>query len=222
MTVNKKKTSNLSLSKCLSGKLFDAVLKAAEHLCESKTDATGRGIFRKPSLGNKLGHSLLKCARLKKREAIKREDSKSEKEADKFIALYTSDWADFISSRFLMTLKLKKLQGPEVLPQAEDLVKLKDHIDLTISHLTKKLKKFFTYPEYRKLLEYTLAALILFNKRRGGEASKLLLETYMNRRKWSRDSNQEIINSLTDMEKKLVERLTLGFNLVRLLIVESW
>ena len=52
-------------------KYLDLILQAVEILCEARTDETGRNIFSKPSLGSKLGHSLLKCARLKKREAIK-------------------------------------------------------------------------------------------------------------------------------------------------------
>jgi hypothetical protein len=207
LAANSRSSSCLTLSDYIDGKYFDCVLEAVETLCSATTDDTGRNTFVKPSLGTKLGHSLLKCARLKNRNAIKSGNKKVEAEADRFIALHASDWADYISSRALMTLKLKRVEGPEVLPKSEDLVKLKDHIDLTIGLYVSKLKRQFSYSSYRNLLEYTLAALILFNKRRGGEASKLLLSAYINKHVWSHSSNQEIVNSLTHVEKKLVERL---------------
>jgi len=72
-------------------------------------------MYAKPSLGTKLGHSLLKCAKLKKSEGIKQCRKKNEKQADNFIALHQSDWADSISSKALKTLKLQQLKGPEIL-----------------------------------------------------------------------------------------------------------
>jgi hypothetical protein len=204
LAINSKK--RLTLMECINGKHFDDVLHAVESLCCASTDATGRNTFLKPSLGTKLGHSLIKCAKLKKREAIKHGNKKWEAQADRFIALHTSDWADNISAKALMTLKLNRLKGPETLPGSNDLVKLKDHIDTTLKMSIITLKKRFTYSVYRNLLEYTLAALILFNRRRGGEASKLLLAAYEQRRDWNATSNQEIIGSLTDVERQLIQR----------------
>lgn len=131
-------------------KHFDHVLEAAERLCGTSSDAASRNTFLKPSLGTKLGRALLKCARLKKREAFKRAKKTMEAEADAFIALHASDWADSISSKSLMTRKLKRLKGPEVLPQSNNLVKLKDHVDSTIQRSINALNKLFTYSAYKK------------------------------------------------------------------------
>jgi uncharacterized C2H2 Zn-finger protein len=128
MAVNKERNPPITLMDCISGKHCDHVLAAVEGLCGAKTDATGRCTFAKPSLGTKLGHLLVKCARLKKREAIKSECKLMEAEADGFLALHQSDWADNISSRALMTLKMNRLKGPEILPQTDDLVKMKHHM----------------------------------------------------------------------------------------------
>jgi hypothetical protein len=211
LTANRQKSSNLTLTEYISGKYVDDALQAVENLCVSTTDETGRRTFVKPSLGTKLGHSLLKCARLKKREAIKVGSKKVETEADRFIALHIAYWADSISSRVLTTLKLKRLEGPEELPKSDDLIKLKDHIDAAIGTFVAKLKGRFSFTAYRNLLEYVLAALILFNKRRGGEDSKLLLSAYINRRSWSDSSNEEIVSSLSEVEKTLVKRSELYF-----------
>lgn len=204
--------SSITLNECVSGQHFDHVLTAVESLCDARTDDTGRNIFDKPSLGTKIGHALVKCAQLKKREAIKDGSKRLKAEAEAFLALHESDWSDTISARAIMSLKMKRLQGPESLPQTDDLVKLKEHIDERIRRSVGLLKQRFSYSVYRDLLEYTLAALILFNKRRGGEASKLLLTAYTGRRDWNHSSNKEILASLTEVEKTLVKRYEAKFN----------
>lgn len=206
MNESRESCNKVSLMDCIDGKYFDDILAGVESLCGVSADETGRCTFIKPSLGTKLGHSLLKCAKLKKSMAIRKRSKKMEAQADRFIALHQSEWADSISSKALMTLKLKRLKGPEKLPNTSDLIKLKEFTENSIDVPVKKLKREYSYPCYRNLLEYSLAALIMFNKRRGGEASKLLLSAYTGRQDWNHASNQEIVASPSQMEKKLVER----------------
>lgn len=205
--INKHRDKPLTLMDCISGDYYEDVEDAVKEVCCCTTEATGRTVFEKPSIGTKLGHILLKCVKLKKRQAVKSKNKGMAEEASEFLSVYNSEWADSITSCALMSMKIKKLNGPEVLPKTSDLVKLKDHIDVKIKQLVVSLKKTYTYTEYRNLLEYTLAALILFNKRRGGEASKLLLEAYIGRKNWNETSNSDIVNSLTPVEKQLVQRL---------------
>lgn len=204
--VNRGRKCKLTLFECIDGKHFDSVISATEILAVEATHATGRKIFRKPSIALRLGHWLPKCARLKKREAIKTEAKKVERQADRFIALYQSDWTDTISSKALMSLKLKRLDGPEMLPLTQDLIKLKKYIDTTIGSIMRRLSQNSSYSLWRQLLELTLAAVIIFNKRRGGEVSKLLLDSYVKRPDWSRSANEEIVSSLTEVEKTLLKR----------------
>ena len=49
------------------------------------------------------------------------------------------------------------------------------------------------YFSWRKLSKLTMARLILFNKRRGGEVSRLLLKTYKERPNWKESMNNEIL-----------------------------
>ena len=52
----------------------------------------------------------------------------------------------------------------------------------------------------------TLARLVMFNKRRGGEASKMLLESYHQRPDWKQVNNPEIMASLSGFERELSRR----------------
>lgn len=57
------------------------------------------------------------------------------------------------------------------------------------------------------LAQATLACrLVMFNKRRGGEASKMLLDSYLNRPDWTKVNSPEIMSILSSFEKELSRR----------------
>ena len=59
---------------------------------------------------------------------------------------------------------------------------------------------------WRELSEMVLNRLILFNKRRGGEAARLRVETYTNRPDWQKSTSQDVVASLSGIEQQLFKR----------------
>jgi len=206
MEINSQHDTKVTLTEAVKAGHFDEVVKATERLCIASYDMSGRKRFQKPSIGLKIGHALIKCARLQKKQSIIEGNEVAEKEVDRFIALHQSDWVDLISSPALVTLKLNKMNKPEQLPMTEDLLKMKDYLEEKLGNFTAQLQANFDYSTYRTLLELCLASVIIFNKRRGGEASRLLMSAYTDRPVWSDIANQEIVRSLTEMEKRLLRR----------------
>ena len=60
--------------------------------------------------------------------------------------------------------------------------------------------------DWSLLAQFTLTRLVIFNKRRGGEASKLALKVYQERLDWSKANSSEITKSLNEFEKELSRR----------------
>ena len=54
-----------------------------------------------------------------------------------------------------------------------------------------------------------MSRVILFNERRGGEVSRLLLKSYQDRSKWEEGMNKEILDSLQGLELALIKRIEL-------------
>ena len=206
LIVNKNSKAWMSLNKCLQGKHFDAVLSATEKLCQPSSHPTGRSTFRRPTVGLRMGEALVTCAGLKKREGIKRGDEVMKEEAAAFLSLHDSDWKDMISCRAHISLKLGKFDKHVPLPVTSDLVKLKEYLDNQMTLLMSALSHKSDYGTWRTLLEITLAFIVTFNKRRGGEASKLLLRSYTDRPNWSDSANEEIVSGLSEVEKVLLKR----------------
>ena len=90
------------------------------------------------------------------------------KSAKRFIDLFESEWTTKISSRSLASLGSKKQNKVDYLPLAEDLTKLKDHLDSKMESLSSALTaKGSVYLEkWSKLAKATLSRITLFNKRR--------------------------------------------------------
>ena len=191
----------------MSGGRFDEILSAIENVARLQENAEGIRVFEIPSLALRLGHNLLKCAELKRGMGIRQQNGQLKEEAETFIQLHSSEWTDKVSSIALATLKTNHFNKPEMLPVTEDLVLLKNFLVQTMEDENKQITKEPSYASWRALAEATLSRIILFNKRRGSEASNLLLLTYSTRPNWVASANTEIVNSLLPMERKLLDRL---------------
>ncbi|CAH2013947.1 unnamed protein product [Acanthoscelides obtectus] len=116
-------------------------------------------------------------------------------------------WASRISSNALNTLYSRKMNKTQLLPISEDLLKLNTFISNSIKMYKERLQTFSDSESWKMLAYCLLARIILFNKRRSGEAARLTIDSYNSRPQWSEQSTTELKNSLTPFEVKLAERL---------------
>ena len=126
-----------------------------------------------------------------------------------FLKLHEHEWAEKTSVKALNSLAFKKHNKPECLPVTEDLLKLKEFQLKKMQELTERLE-IFAYPEiWRELATICLSRVIVFKKRRSGEASRLRVDSYNSRPNWSNYQNEEITTSLSPQEKELCKRYCL-------------
>ena len=149
---------------------------------------------------------MTKIGHIKAGLALRRQDEHEKTEAEYFLTLLKSEWTDTISSNALNTLKRNKGQKVSLLPVTADLRKLREYHTHKIQELATCIDD---YAKWRKLAVLVLSRLTIFNKRRGGEASKLLLEAYSERPDWSKSANEEILSTLQPLERKLLQRVHL-------------
>ncbi|KAJ8313192.1 hypothetical protein KUTeg_009255 [Tegillarca granosa] len=159
-------------------------------------------MFKTPSLALKIGQSLEKCARYKRSDAIKENNKCKQKEAEDFLCLYKSDWKDDVSSVASNSLNDQKYNKAQLLPLTDDVVKLNKHLQSTANSLCKKIGN---NPDlYSKLAQVLLTQVILFNRRRSGEAERMLLEGFNDAIKnGSGRPDPVVMSTLTEFEKHL-------------------
>jgi len=166
--------------------------------------------YTTPSLALKLGHSLKKCAVFLISEALQTASKQKEEQANAFIRLSEIEWSDQVSSNALRSLHDNKLNQPTILPLTQDIAKLSHHLASLADKATAELSNEAS-PErhpgaWMTLAEVTLTQLILFNRRRVGEVSKIKLVAFQNA--IVGDIQSDMMNHLSEVEKRLCRMLT--------------
>ena len=178
----------------------NVAVAATRKLCKFNVETN---TYETPSLAMKLGHLLKKCARIKKSDSLISGNEMDEKDADGFLTLLQNDWTDAISSRALQTLKENKLTSTEpVVPLTEDIMTLQNYLKSQTATLEEALDKSFTKQDYDELNQITLARVVLFNRRRGGETQRVTLKAYQSKL-LTPSTPEEIVESLSPVEKMM-------------------
>lgn len=197
-----------SLAEWLFPSCFDIVVDTVKSLCKVHElhDKSMRPTFGIPSLALKLGHHIRKCISIEKGSALRKCDRNRCETLDCFMQLIDLEWSTRISSSALATLYTKKMNASNLLPLTEDLVKFNNFIEKEIKNLMCVITQNDKI-DWKRLCSLTLAKIILFNKRRSGEASRMKIKDFISKPDLKHAGLQDFKNSLTELERKISERL---------------
>ncbi|XP_073667997.1 uncharacterized protein [Paramisgurnus dabryanus] len=162
--------------------------------------------YTAPSLALKIGHSLQKIADIIYSRALMTENDNLIKSTEAFKSLYAAKWCELVSHSALNTLSEKKFNKPSTLPFTQDVQLLHTHLEKTSESAFDKLKKTVSPQSYADLAKSTLAQIIIFNRRRAGEVSKMRLKNFIERDK--SPLHADVSLGLTKFEKKLCEHFS--------------
>ena len=203
MTIEENK--NVELSNFLRPEKFDIIVKAVRNVAGFSGE-NGQLEVGIPSLALKVGYSLQKCASILTGQALRSKDESALKDSKNFQRLMKSEWEYTVSHHSLTTLHERKFNKVNVPPLADDIANLRNYIDKKIEEESMSLEQSPTTKTWTSLARLLLARVVMLNKRRGGEASMLLLVSYQNRPEWIQCSSGEILASLSSLERRLSER----------------
>ncbi|XP_041815524.1 uncharacterized protein LOC121622685 isoform X2 [Chelmon rostratus] len=159
-----------------------------------------------PSLALKLGHSLKAVCDIVIGQHVKAEDEAAAARVRSFLGLISAEWDLFMSRRAWTNLEEDRWNKKEMLPVTEDVMKLNKVLKATEEAAKQELLDGPNAKAYRTLSECLLSQIILFNRRRQGEAGKITLSTYMNRA--ADDPNEDIMKGLSKLEQDLSHEFT--------------
>ena len=190
-----RKLPKSNLEGYLKPEKFDELVEAVKMMCSFKEEDGGTKVGT-PSLALKLGHSLKKCVYILWGQAVRSKDKEREESASNLEKLLEREWCDQVSRHSLSTMYEKKFNKSEVLPPTSDLQVVKDHFAAGMNEHSTALKKKPDKGVWKLLAEVTLNRLVLFNKQKSGETSRLLVSTYRNRPLWNQRNNDELHASI--------------------------
>jgi hypothetical protein len=198
--------ASMTLADYLKPQHFDHIITATRQLCsfDKITEKSSKKVGV-PSLALKLGYQIKKCIFVIQGTAFRRKDNSLLQDCEHLLKLFEGEWNDKISYHSLETLSKQKFNTLNLVPLTRDLVKLRGTLATKLKDLTADVKTNPTLDNWSQLAEVTLCRVIIFNKRRGGEASKLLLESFQNRPQWQQAADV-VQSTLRPLEKELVKR----------------
>ena len=194
----------IHLKDFLKPEYFDHIVASVKTLCNFE-ESSAKSV-RITSLALKLGHAINKCITIQRGKALREKDQVLLQDMDNLEKLMGSEWSDSISYHSLGTLYKRKFNKPDLLPVTEDLEVLRKHLLQKIVTCTATLKAAPTIQNWGELAETTLCRVITFNKRRGGEVSKMLLSSFVERPDWKKTATKGIEDCLEPIEKELCKR----------------
>ncbi|XP_065112997.1 uncharacterized protein [Paramisgurnus dabryanus] len=116
------------------------------------------------------------------------------------------NWRNSGSVTAHQTIQEKRWNKDDDIPLTKNVIALRDHLRMVEDEARKELTEQMDLDAYKTLNESVLAQVIIFNKRREGEASRLTLDVYM---KASTSAiNEDIYKTLSPLEKQLSKLLT--------------
>ncbi|XP_057303145.1 uncharacterized protein LOC130640517 [Hydractinia symbiolongicarpus] len=200
---------DFSLLDCLTPAFFDDVVEATKRLAGfTNTNNDGEKVpaFNKPSLALKLGYALENCAMLLQGLGLRKGDDTIVVKAQKFQKIFQSEWSVRISSASLRSLADNRFNKDDILPLTSDLLLLKSYCDKRLQEVLKEIKITPSRDLWRELADIILTRVTVFNKRRGNEPSSILLSRYTSRNSRSNVVHGDILETLSTLEKKLMNR----------------
>ncbi|XP_051781264.1 uncharacterized protein LOC114648939 [Erpetoichthys calabaricus] len=159
------------------------------------------GTMKTPSLALKLGHSLQKISNIVEAQAMVEENEMMVKNAQSFRKIYETQWNELISSVALRCLRESKWNAPQLLPFTEDVKKMHLYLDDKQEENYKNLLAEASARNWASLAKVTLTQIILFNRKREGEVSRMLLNTFLLRD--VSDLHGDVALALSELEQKL-------------------
>ena len=120
-----------------------------------------------------------------------------------------------ISSNALETLHKQKFNAPKQIPQAEDIKTLNTFLKSETESAVEDLEKYPRPTTWHNLAELTLAQVVLFNRRRGGEAQRIEIAGYTQGLAHGKTTQSEVLESLDKFNStwpRLLKEKRLGEN----------
>ncbi|XP_067248867.1 uncharacterized protein [Chanodichthys erythropterus] len=182
---------------------FKLAIEAARHVSNYDVNKNEYG---KPSTAVKIGFSLKGATEAWIGHCLMDSDDKTEKAAKKFKELLESSWSIHVPTNAHSSLEQRRWGKEDTVPLTEDVITLQNYLRKVEDEAKAALTELVSTTAYRKLSESLLAQIIVFNKKREGEASRLTLETYL--KADTGPVNKDIYETLSPVEKQMSHRLT--------------
>lgn len=139
-------------------------------------------------------------------EYIRLRDPKNKAETSDFLAYMDTDIDISINKLVAETQAKMRRQKQQNIPTMEDVKKLIRHINFERNLCFQKLSDTYSYDNWLKLAELSMAWIVVFNRRRIGEVQNILVDEFLDRQSIDNDSNEQMLKTLSADAKSIAKK----------------
>lgn len=186
-------------------KFFEKLVEATLILSECDRSSM-EVVYGKEGIAKHMGGYLKCIVGIKQSFFSKNEDLQNEHLMNSLQNTIERDWTRVVSGPCLRASAIRKAREHQVLPLTSDLSKLGQFLKAKIIELIPILEEQKSLECWEKLATLTLARVIFFNRKRSGEASRMLLSDFTSDINYSEHEMEESLNRLSKFEKDVMAR----------------
>lgn len=173
----------------------------------AKWDPTTQ-FFKTPSVATNLTALIKKCAYRLMAQSIKTQNDDKKKSIKDFLVLWETEIPIFINKKACEDQSKIKRSARTILPCKEDIKKLFDYVRNNSEKALHGLKDKFDLNAWNSLIQSTLIALQIFNRRRAGEIERLTIENYNTGHAIEENMDRENFASLSKESQEIANKYT--------------
>lgn len=139
-------------------------------------------------------------------EYIRLRDPENKVETLDFLAYMDTDIDISINKLVAETQAKMRRRKQQNIPTMEDVKKLIRHINVERNLYFEKLSETYSYDNWLKLAELSVAWIIVFNRRRIGEVQNILVDEFIGRQSIDDDSNEQMFANLSADARSIAKK----------------
>lgn len=184
-------------------KYFDSLIQAIKNVAQLDTV---RHEFGAPTTATDAITAIKQIGKMLITEYIKRDNQEGQRITKNFLTLVESDAPILITKTVTRTQKRRNRQKQVVLPSLEDVTLFRQYVDSEREKCFAKLSDEFAYDTWKYLSELTILSIIIFNRKRVGDAQNIEVGDFKRREIIKDSTDHQMYQSLSAESKEIAKQ----------------
>ena len=204
----KRREPNLTVREMCDVRYFDDIVAVTKEAAGYKSGTKNTPpTFTIPSVPRTVGTALGKVCHVLLGVALREENVELQRKVSSFRGLLDNEWGDKVGRASSETLSMRKQNVERELPTTHDMQRLQKHLHAKLESAIDAARVKFSVRAHNNLVSVVAVSLMVFNKRRGGEAVKIRVRDYTSRASYTQ--NETVIKSLSALERQIMSKMCL-------------
>lgn len=186
-------------------KYYDSIVEAIRAI--ARVDPV-RNEFIAPATAKSAVTAIRQIGAMLVAQYIKKEDREKKLITEEFLTFYNSQIDDDIGRMVIETQSRMARQKKVILPSSEDVKRLFQYVETQRTEYYNKLLTSYSYNNWLLLSQFTMASIIVYNRRRVGDTENILNDDFTQKEEINQSTNDELFSNLSEHSKQIAKQFS--------------